>query len=157
MLSGVDGKNEFSIAEHQQAITENTEKMRKFIKMGLNSSVLLLSLIEDILDLSKIDSGTFKANISEFNVNKFIDEIYDIFSFQCNQKKLNLNIFIDGSMDNFELKSDRGRIKQVLLNLLSNSLKFTFDGSIAIGLTKLSINGKSFAEFSVRDTGIGIK
>ena len=63
-------------------VGESIDQIQKFIKMGQNSSILLLSLIEDILDLSKIDAGTFRINMSEFNLKELIDEIYDIYEYQ---------------------------------------------------------------------------
>lgn len=63
-------------------VGESIDQIQKFIKMGQNSSILLLSLIEDILDLSKIDAGTFRINMSEFKLKELIDEIYDIYEYQ---------------------------------------------------------------------------
>lgn len=101
--------------------------------MGSNSSILLLSLIEDILDLSKMEGGTFKTNMEDFRVQDMLNEVYDIFYYQCELKKIKLELKIAPQIEDLYVRSDRGRIKQVLLNLLSNSFKFTFTGGIAIG------------------------
>ena len=70
----------------QSIILEKKPAINRFIQMGKNSSQLLMGLIEDILDLSKMDSGTFKTNLSNFSVPELLNEIYDIFDMQCNQK-----------------------------------------------------------------------
>ena len=125
--------------------------------MGLNSSILLLSLIEDILDLSKIDAGTFSINISNFNLSDLIDEVYDVYHFQCLEKKLRLEVDIEPCLEQFFISSDRGRIKQVLLNLISNSFKFTFEGMIKLSISIIRVRRKEYINFIVEDTGIGIK
>jgi signal transduction histidine kinase len=112
---------------------ELVKQLNKFLNMGKNSSILLLSLIDDILDLSKIEAGTIKINKSDFLVPELINEIHDIFIFQITQKKLELNIHIGERLKNNVINSDRHRIKQVFLNLISNALKFTFQGEIFIG------------------------
>ena len=125
--------------------------------MGLNSSILLLSLIEDILNLSKIDAGTFSINVSTFSLTELVDEVYDIYHFQCLEKKLRLEVNIEPCLEQFHISSDRGRIKQVLLNLISNSFKFTFQGMIKLSISIIRVRSKEYINFIVEDTGIGIK
>ena len=125
--------------------------------MGSSSSVLLLSLIEDILDLSKMEAGTFSINITTFNSNDLMEEVYDIFYLQTAQKRLELILDVDPILAQAKIDSDRGRIKQVLLNLISNSLKFTFNGSITISAKVKDELTQPMLEFGVIDTGVGIK
>ena len=125
--------------------------------MGLNSSILLLSLIEDILNLSKIDAGTFSINVSTFSLTELVDEVYDIYHFQCLEKRLRLEVDIEPCLEQFHILSDRGRIKQVLLNLISNSFKFTFQGMIKLSISIIRVRSKEYINFIVEDTGIGIK
>ena len=125
--------------------------------MGSSSSVLLLSLIEDILDLSKMEAGTFSINITTFNSNDLMEEVYDIFYLQIAQKRLELILDVDPILAQAKIDSDRGRIKQVLLNLISNSLKFTFNGSITISAKVKDELIQPMLEFGVIDTGVGIK
>lgn len=125
--------------------------------MGSNSSVLLLSLIEDILDLSKMEGGTFKVNQSEFSVKELIDEVYDLFYFQCMLKKIKFELKISPEINTLKAFSDKGRIKQVLLNLLSNAFKFTFKGEIVLGCKIYLCEEGEYIAFTVKDTGIGIK
>lgn len=136
---------------------EDLSLMRKFIKMGTNSSLLLLSLIEDILDLSKMQAGTFKMNFTKFTLQNLLSEVLDIFEFQCENKRLKLILDVDEQLLKTMIESDRGRIKQILLNLLSNSIKFTFKGSITIKIKCVRVTRTKFIQFSVIDTGIGIK
>jgi signal transduction histidine kinase len=136
---------------------ELVKQLNKFLNMGKNSSILLLSLIDDILDLSKIEAGTIKINKSDFLVPELINEIHDIFIFQITQKKLELNIHIGERLKNNVINSDRHRIKQVFLNLISNALKFTFKGEIFIGWDIEVEDDRSLVKFEVRDTGIGVK
>ena len=138
-------------------IDEYSDKLTKYIKIGASSSSLLLALVEDILNLSKMDAGTFAINIEEFWVKDLINEVYDMFSYQCNQKQIDLSIKFDPRLHKRKVFSDRSRIKQVFLNLLSNALKFTFEGHIKISTQCVNMNGKDMIEFKVEDTGIGIK
>ena len=138
-----------------ELIGTSIKSLQRFIKMGSNSSLLLYSLIEDILNLSKLEAGTFFTTISSFSVVDVIDEVTEIFEPQWAQKRLQLNVDIDADLQEIKIDSDRGRIKQVILNLMSNAFKFTFRGSISIS-AKLWENS-SIIEFWVKDTGIGIK
>jgi two-component system sensor histidine kinase/response regulator len=136
---------------------KNSECIKKFVKIGSTSSILLMALIEDILDLSKLEAGTFSINKSSFNLVELMNEVYDIFDIQCKQKNLKLLLDIDERLVNMETCSDRGRIKQILLNLMSNSFKFTFSGSISLGVKLVSTAEGRELTFIVNDTGIGIK
>jgi two-component system autoinducer 2 sensor kinase/phosphatase LuxQ len=110
-----------------------------------------MSMIEDILDLAKIDSGNFSINESEFSLIELLKEIEYIFGYQCEQKKINFDICIKTPSQ--RVISDPKRLKQVLLNLISNSLKFTTSGSITLEIEQERNN----LIFKVVDTGIGIK
>jgi signal transduction histidine kinase len=134
-------------------------KLAKYVKMGSTSAILLLSLIEDILNLSKFESGNFRIKNDYFNVGELIEEVDDMFSFQCEQKNLKLEFKCDKNLRETQINSDRGRIKQVFLNLLSNAVKFTFEGKIVVGARFLKTLSRSsrYIEFYVEDTGIGIK
>ena len=104
------------------------ETNERFFKICKISTASLLSLIEDILDLTKIEAGTFLLNKQLFTVRTLVQDIESIFSFQCSQKGINFKIAVDRDTLKSSFNSDVGRIKQVLMNLISNSLKFTQDG-----------------------------
>ena len=132
-------------------------KFEKFTKMGHDSSVLLLALVEDILDLSKIEAGTFKITEGAFNLADLINEVNDLFQYQCEQKHIEVDNYIDEVFLNTKIISDKQRIRQILLNLLSNSLKFTFEGTIGIKAKLIDYSGDPMVQICVEDTGIGIK
>ena len=132
------------------------DSVRRFVRMGSNSSVVLLGLIEDILDLSKFEAGTFSLNMSNFELRELVDEVIDIFAFQCQQKKLKLDLEFDFRLRAIRVRSDRNRLKQVLLNLMSNAFKFTFEGRISLGVALTKTQNAEMLEFEVTDSGIGI-
>ena len=133
------------------------QKISKFFKIGEVSSKLLLILVEDILDSAKVGEGKFKTNIEEFNIKEIIKEVQYIFEFQCVQKNLCFNVDCDPKLTKRIFNSDAKRIKQVLINLLSNSMKFTEKGEIKLSIKLKRVHGDRYLKFSVRDTGIGIK
>ncbi|CAI2385935.1 unnamed protein product [Moneuplotes crassus] len=134
-----------------------SEQISKYLKMGSASSSLLMSLIEDILDLSKMEAGTFSINMGNFKLCELINEVHEIFSLQTSQKGILLIAKVDDILKDVMIRSDKGRIKQVLLNLVSNSLKFTFEGSIVISVKAKRKSRGNFVVFEVTDTGVGIK
>jgi signal transduction histidine kinase len=97
----------------------------------------VLNLIEDILDFSRIQFSNFDLNYSCFHIDEIIDEVFEIVEYQANDKNIKLIKEINESA---EIKSDRKRLKQVLLNLVSNALKFTFQGSITVKVSYITEN-----------------
>ena len=145
------------LPKNKLIVDKNCERIQKFIKMGKNSSILLLALIEDILDLSKMEAGTFSINNTLFLISDLIEEIHDIFIIQCQQKKILLKFDIPQDLENEHIYSDESRIKQILLNLMSNAVKFTFSGSISISMAIETRRGMKVLVTKVTDTGMGIK
>ena len=135
----------------------HSKNIQKFIKMGKNSSILLLALIEDILDLSKMEAGTFSIHNTEFSIPQLMDQISDIFGIQCQSKKLKFIIDIEPILQNERVFSDESRIKQVLLNIMSNAVKFTFAGSITVSISLELRRQLKKLVFTIKDTGLGIK
>ena len=87
----------------KKTIGTHSRQIKKFIKMGNNSSILLLALIDDILDLSKMEAGTFAINNTDFSISELIDEVHDIFNIQCEQKGLLMDLDIVRQLKNSEL------------------------------------------------------
>ena len=141
----------------KKVVNYNSEKIQKFLKMGKNSSILLLALIEDILDLSKMEAGTFRINNAEFQTPDLIEGIHDIFNVQCQQKKIKLHFDVPDDLEQQTIYSDESRIKQILLNLMSNAVKFTFSGSITISMSIEIKKNMKVLVIRVKDTGLGIK
>lgn len=130
---------------------EINEEQRKQLTMVKNSSNHLLSLINDLLDISKIESGKVELSLEEFGFNEVVEEVVDAFSPKISEKGLEFSMDIP---EGIQLFSDRRRVKQVFMNLVSNAIKFTDQGSVKIsgGILKDKI-----LEVRVTDTGIGIK
>lgn len=78
----IETKSPSTTEKEKKELQKNIFNINKFVKMGNNSSIILLALIEDILDLSKMESGTFKMSLSAFNVKELLEEVYDIFQIQ---------------------------------------------------------------------------
>jgi signal transduction histidine kinase/CheY-like chemotaxis protein len=119
-----------------------------------SSGTSLLTLIDEILDLAKIESGKMTLEYQEVIVEDIIKDLKSLFSPVFQEKALPFNIEIDSEVQPV-IESDRLRIDQVLRNLLSNALKFTTKGSIDLHVKKHS-EKSDFIIFSVKDTGIGI-
>lgn len=110
----------------------------------------LLNIINEILELSKIEAGKMELSLKNFNLFELIKEIEDIFAFRCENKGLKFKIETLNLPKN--IKADEQRLRQILINLLGNSLKFTNEGEISLYIYEL--NKKLF--FEVKDSGIGI-
>src|SRR5690606_19804856 len=119
-----------------------------------SSGTGLLTLIDEILDLSKIEAGKMDIELEEFRLADLISELQQMFSPLTKENNLELRIE-SGLPGDFSLKSDRLRLEQVLRNLLSNAIKFTEKGHITLRVERTSGSGASI-RFHVRDTGIGI-
>ncbi len=137
--------------------TEEMEKIRYCLDNIDLSSHHLLSLINDVLDLSKIEANKMDIENERFSVEKTLMDTSNIISEKVAAKKQKLGIFIDPKMKKFFI-GDAFRISQVLINLISNAIKFTPEnGSIDIAVKEVKVeNGQTVLEFSVKDSGIGI-
>jgi signal transduction histidine kinase len=133
-------------------LTELTEKQDKYVSVLSNSSGVLLSIINNILDFSKIEAGKAMLDYSLFNIKTSMTRIVDLFRPMCITKNIELflNFEISGEED---IISDKLKISQILSNLLSNSIKFTSEGSVSL-LIKVSGNVLTIV---VSDTGIGMQ
>ncbi|MEE6128329.1 response regulator [Chryseobacterium arthrosphaerae] len=123
-------------------------------KVIQSSGTSLLTLIDEILDLAKIESGKMTLEYQEVVIEDIIKDLKSLFSPVFQEKALPFNIQVDAGVQKV-IESDRLRIDQVLRNLLSNALKFTTKGSIDLHIRKHS-EKPDFIIFSVKDTGIGI-
>lgn len=115
----------------------------------------LLSLINDILDLSKIEAGRITVNETDFNLIEMLLELEEIFRFKANQKGLRLEVILAPNVPHF-IKSDRLKLRQVLINLLANAIKFTKFGSIKLQVLSFASQELNLICFEISDTGIGI-
>lgn len=132
------------------------EDQMDFIKTLRFSGNHLLTLVNDVLDYNKMESGKIIFEQVQFNFNDFMDEIVRSYSFRSKAKHLEFVINQEKNVP-AEVIGDQIRLNQILSNLLSNALKFTNQGGITIGIREIErVGNQSKLEFSVHDTGIGI-
>jgi len=129
----------------------------EYLKTVNESANTLMEIINNILDFSKIESGKLELNSEEIDIIQLLNQIISLFKYEANHKKIELQLEIDPNMSKY-IKGDSFRLKQVLVNLLSNSMKFTFSGHIKLQVVQIEEDEViSKVKFSVIDTGIGIK
>ena len=136
--------------------TELTTRQRHYLKTVQNSANALLHLINDILDLSKIEAGQMEMRAEPFAMNTLLGEVIDLFADAFKEKGLSLHTLVAPDIPPF-LRGDALRLRQVLVNLLSNALKFTERGEIDIQVTRIAASASTVTlHIQVRDTGIGM-
>jgi len=127
------------------------DEQKKQLGMVKGSARHLLSLINDVIDISKIEAGTVELATGNFDLPSVINEIHDIFEADAREAGLLLEVEMP---EEIQVRGDERRVKQVIMNLVSNAIKFTDKGSVTI---KARDREDGFIEVSVTDTGIGIK
>jgi len=138
--------------------TELSEEQLECINTALSSGRNLLQVINDVLDLSKIEAGKIELLEADFNLRDLVGSVEDIFSLQAEEKGLAIKWTVGEDLEDWYI-GDQGRIRQVLFNLVGNALKFTEAGSISIECQQVaSPDPDLFARllFVISDTGIGI-
>lgn len=136
--------------------TPLTDMQVQYLNYISDSGNSLLSIINDILDFSKIESGKLELFIDRYNVYDLANHVVNIILYQAQSKGLELLLNIEQGLPN-TVWIDEARIKQVLINLLGNAVKFTEVGEIEFAVSRLKQNDEKITlRFSVRDTGIGI-
>ncbi|MFN8578088.1 MAG: ATP-binding protein [Candidatus Sericytochromatia bacterium] len=129
---------------------------RENIKALKNSSENLMTIINDILDLSKIDAGKISLEKYDFNLKELVFDIKRIFIFNAKEKGLDLEINFDNNIYN-NIIGDKVRLTQIISNLISNAIKFTEKGKVELIVEKLNETDKDInIKFIIKDTGIGI-
>ena len=130
---------------------------RKYVEVAFTSGTSLLELINDILDFSKIETGNVHLDVGDFFVPHLIGDVLRVVGEQVRRKRLTLVYDIDSALP-LSLRGDAGRIRQVLLNLVANAVKFTDAGTIVIKLRLQSAAAEDMRmRCEVTDTGIGIE
>jgi len=137
--------------------TDLDDEQREYADRIAASGEALLTIINDILDFSKIEAGKMELEILEFDLRTTMDEMSDILAVRAQEKGLEYITNIDPDMPS-RYKGDPGRIRQVLINLIGNSIKFTSEGEIRLNISAASQAGEENLQvrFEVVDTGIGI-
>ncbi len=115
----------------------------------------LLYIINDILDLSKIESGVFLIDKTRFDLQGLVNNVFSILQIKAHQKKINFNFEIESEVP-AKIVGDHNRLIQVLLNLLGNAIKFTNQGGVHLHISVQELAGIEYLKFIISDTGIGI-
>lgn len=137
--------------------TELKGEQQEYAEIIRGSADTLVTIINDILDFTKMESGKMELEESPFELRATIQEVIGLFSLDAGKKGLELVSFVDENIPAV-LYGDMGRLRQVLINLIANSMKFTDQGGIYLVVTSKEADevGKYILEFTVKDTGIGI-
>ena len=136
--------------------TELTAEQREFVETIRISGDTLLTVINDILDFSKIESGKMELEEQPFELKGCIEDALDLLAAKALEKKIDLLYIVDPQVPPF-IMGDVTRLRQILVNLVNNSLKFTETGEICISVTRTAADESSLElQFAVKDTGIGI-
>ncbi len=136
--------------------TELTPEQREYQRLVQQSSEALLALLNDILDFSKIEAGKLELEEFEFPLRDSIGDTLQTLAVRAAEKKLELAYQIPPEVPD-HVVGDLARLRQVIVNLVGNAIKFTERGEIVVSVARVSVeNGKVALRFSVKDTGIGI-
>ena len=149
-MNGILGMAELTLG------TVLTDEQGKYLTLLKDSADSLLTIINDVLDFSKIEAGKLDMDMIEFDLRETLSNTVNMFAVRAAQKDLELVCDIDADVPE-QLVGDPGRLRQVMINLLGNSLKFTERGEVELKVWKVADPGEGVSlHFAVRDTGIGI-
>lgn len=137
--------------------TELLEEQRSYAEILRSSSYSLLQILNDILDFSKMEAGKMPLQSESFDLREMLSGIIDLFTPKAEEKKLALRWWADTSVPEL-VTTDPSRLRQIIVNLVGNALKFTERGSVTLSVKNIPLPGSPeyLLEFSVRDTGVGI-
>lgn len=149
-LNGVIGMSDLLLR------TKLEPEQRENVNIIYDSAKVLLDIINDILDFSKIEAGKVELEILDFELIAIVEATAELLAERARKKKLNFMTFVDPEIPKI-LRGDAGHIRQILLNLAANSIKFTDKGEVVISVVADEITDrKILLRFSITDTGIGI-
>jgi len=134
---------------------ELTREQNEYIDIIKDSARSLLATVNDILDLSKIEAGKISVEIAESSLFRLLNSIESMMRPQAEQKGLEFQV-VAGSALPVQIRTDAVRLRQCLVNLASNAIKFTEWGHVHINVNLQEDNGKAYIRFDVEDTGVGI-
>ena len=150
-INTIIGLNEMILREHTEG---NTREYAESIK---NAGKMLLSLVNDVLDFSKIESGRFEIVPVSYRTDEFISDLVTVMQVQMDEKNLQFVQNIDPDLP-IELYGDKKRLEQVMINLLTNAVKYTEEGTVTLSISvEEQTDSELQLRMSVRDTGIGIR
>ena len=137
--------------------TSLTVEQQQYTQAIIHSGEALLNVVNDILDFSKIEAGKMKLDIYEFNLRDCIEEVLNLFTSKVATENIELLCDIDNRLP-LKIVGDGMRLRQVLINLVGNAVKFTANGEIFLGVKQINYSNAQEFEigFEIRDTGIGM-
>ncbi len=149
-MNGVVGMTELLLG------TQLSIEQREYVQIVRSSGKSLLSIINAILDYSKIEAGKLELNSTEFNLRYIVEDIFDLLSINAYEKRIECSSHIKDDVP-LELIGDAGRLRQILINLIGNAVKFTEQGEVTLKVVSLGESEDNITiKFEVTDTGIGI-
>ena len=149
-LNGVIGMTELALG------TDLTEEQRDYLNTVKFSGDSLLSVINDILDFSKIEAGKSDLEISDFDFRAILETILKTFALRASEKKLELLYEVDGKVPEI-VQGDANKLRQILVNLLGNAIKFTHAGEVVVRVKVDKVEDEKYMlHFTVSDTGVGL-
>jgi signal transduction histidine kinase/CheY-like chemotaxis protein len=159
-MNAVLGMDEMILRETEAGSVADQEKLGRIHTYGENirdAGNVLLSIINDILDLSKIESGKMELVREKYHFAKTLQDVNTMMRIRAEQKGLRYVVETDGEMPEY-FYGDELRIRQILVNILNNAVKYTEKGSVTISVTQKELEGRNITlRIAVRDTGIGIR
>ena len=136
--------------------TNLSSQQRDFVEVIRSSGDSLLDILNDILDFSKLEARRMVLEVLDFNAREAVEDVLELMAHRAQSKGVELICCISPDLP-VELRGDAGRLRQILLNLVSNAIKFTDRGQVKVRvLAPSEAGGQKLVRFEVRDTGIGI-
>ncbi|MEL7498378.1 MAG: ATP-binding protein [Planctomycetota bacterium] len=139
----------------QFGMEEDPAKRQQHLTTIQSSGEHLLSLINDILDLSKIESGQLELEKTKISLHQLISQVVSVLKIKAVEKGINL-VYEPSGLIPTEIYTDGVRLKQAIINLIGNAIKFTDEGGVLIQPKLIEVNGKTMLDISIADTGIGM-
>lgn len=136
--------------------TELTPAQLQYVEIILKSGEALITLINDILDFSKIEADRLDLEMIDFDLRSMLEDLTDLLAVRAAEKGIEISCLIEPHVSTL-LRGDPGRLRQVIVNLAGNAVKFTSEGEVSIAVKQIAETAESVSlQFSIRDTGIGI-
>lgn len=139
----------------RRGVSQNEEENRRHLETVYSSGRHLLDLINDILDLSKVESGRFELESVEFNPYQVIHEVVKVLGVKASEKAIHLGMHIEGDVPR-QIISDPGRLRQITTNLIGNAIKFTDQGGVDVQVRAAQADGRTEFVIDVVDSGVGM-